>query len=1030
MPGPTSAEIFVMNIDGTGVTRLTFDPGTDLGPAWSPDGNKIVFTGVPFGASGLDEIFVMDADGQNRARLTVNTTGDFLADWQPLSVTPSLLLPASFDLNFVPPSGAPPVVAMFSASAVEEGSGPGHGAVAYSVFLRDPDDLRIPRQSEQIVTVSFLTNDAVPELAAPFVTATPVQDYIPRSGLLIFRPGEDGVPDPGPNATEVGPKRILVPLIDNAPGETNEVFTTVLFLPTNAMVAESIPDGIRPGNPGFGKITNQALTTPPGNPPVIREFEISTVRSDGTPITNPDEFAHGGGMAVAPDGAFWLSAQFNNKLTRFVYNAATGTGTSVDYPLDEIPGLPGSEYASMGLTGVFPHFLTIGSDGNLWGTGLNDAIFRVNLQNFNPAAPLNVTYFRNGITPGSTPHGILEDPLAPGIFWFAEESEEIFPEPGGGNKSHEGQSRIARLDSATGQITEFVGGLDIGARLHGFGFDLTAARSLWVGLEGPDQVARFDRTTMQFTDFVQFPRGTGPHALYNGPSSDHRLYVVLQDSNQIGVFNPQSRQVEEIISIPGLRVEIPSGMDAGVGDGPSIVQFVAGPDGGLWFTEFLNDRVGRLDLATLAVTEYAQGITPNTAPLNIVVGPDGNIWFSEPMLDRAQRARIAQIQVAGQVADALRVTLEVSATPFGPEISQRTSSSTFWVNAYVEDLRTMPTGVVGGVIDVRFNTLNLEPTGMRQFGTSFTLLPQGMADDANGVINETGALTISTGVGGTARAAFVAWEFRVTGNAMGSVAFTPEPGEGSGVITPAEFALIGQGTPVPWTEVEFVTATLDLGLQGDFDNSGTVDQIDLDSLIAHLFVPLDDPDYDPRFDLTGDGLVLQFDLAMFIPLQANSASAASAPAAAPPPVDSTPVTASLSSRESVVGTMTASLFDDFSSHVLPLVADVAEAVTLQAVRSVAAGELNWSAPCSDWQKKRISGIRREAIRENELWDKALLEVAGRDLLEFATSKRLDYAMDRPAAAADWTWQRPKPRVRWGLNSDLLDSSAGNPFLND
>ncbi|HXG08500.1 MAG TPA: hypothetical protein VNK04_01805 [Gemmataceae bacterium] len=644
-PGPRNGEIFVMNLDGTGVTRLTFDPGTDLGPAWSPDGTKIVFTGVPFGQSGLDEIFVMDADGRNRTRLTINTTGDFLADWQPLpgaaSVpAPSLPLPASFDLAFVPPPGAPPVVAMFSAGAVEEpGPGPGRGAIVFPIFLRSSTDLRVPQASDQIVTISFLTNDAVPELAAPFATAEPLQDYVPRSGLLIFRPGEtQKLPDP---VTRTG--GVVVPLINDGPGETNEVFTTVLFLPTFATVAETIPDTIRPGSPGFGKITNQALATLPQPPAVIQEFELSTH------TFNPNEFAHGGGMTVAPDGAFWLSAQFDNKLTRFVFDPATGATSSVDLLLEDIPGLPGSGFAAQNLTGVFPHFLTIGTDGNLWGTGLNDVIFTVDLNAFDPANPqatFRVTYFRSGITPGSTPHGILEDPLNPGVFWFAEEAEEIFPEPGGGNKSEEGQSRLARIDTRPGpnfgRIEEFADGLSIGSRLHGFNFDVDG--NIWVGLEGPDQLARFDRATLQFTDFVQFPRGTGPHALYPGPRGDIRLYVVLQDSNQIGVFNPRTRRIEDIISIPGLRMDIPFGRDEGVGDGASIVQFVAGPDGrSIWFTEFLNDRVGRLDLVTRQVTEYWQGITPNAAPLNIVVGPDGNIWFSEPMLDRSQRGRIARL---------------------------------------------------------------------------------------------------------------------------------------------------------------------------------------------------------------------------------------------------------------------------------------------------------------------------------------------------------------------------------------------------
>ena len=245
---------------------------------------------------------------------------------------------------------------------------------------------------------------------------------------------------------------------------------------------------------------------------------------------------------------------------------------------------------------------------------------------------------------GSVPHAILNDPLNPGILWFSEEGEEPFPEPGGANKSEIGQSRMGRIDSNTGQIEEFTGGLGLGVRMHGFNFD--ASGEIWAGFEGPDQVARFDRNALLFTDFLQFSEGSGPHAIYPGPPGDSNLYVVLQDSNRIGVFDPAAKQVAREVEIPGLKLEIEPGEDHGVGDAGSIVQFVAGPDGtSIWFTEFLNDRVGRLDLNTFEVTEYFEGIRPNAGPLNIAHGPDGNIWFSEAMLDPSQPSGIARIDV-------------------------------------------------------------------------------------------------------------------------------------------------------------------------------------------------------------------------------------------------------------------------------------------------------------------------------------------------------------------------------------------------
>ena len=39
-------EIYVMNADGSGQTRLTNNPAAGLLPAWSPDGIKIAFTSI------------------------------------------------------------------------------------------------------------------------------------------------------------------------------------------------------------------------------------------------------------------------------------------------------------------------------------------------------------------------------------------------------------------------------------------------------------------------------------------------------------------------------------------------------------------------------------------------------------------------------------------------------------------------------------------------------------------------------------------------------------------------------------------------------------------------------------------------------------------------------------------------------------------------------------------------------------------------------------------------------------------------
>ena len=63
-----------MNADGTGRTRLTDGPD-DAWPVWSPDGTRIAFTRYVDIDSA--EIYVMDADGSNQVNLTNNPSNDF-----------------------------------------------------------------------------------------------------------------------------------------------------------------------------------------------------------------------------------------------------------------------------------------------------------------------------------------------------------------------------------------------------------------------------------------------------------------------------------------------------------------------------------------------------------------------------------------------------------------------------------------------------------------------------------------------------------------------------------------------------------------------------------------------------------------------------------------------------------------------------------------------------------------------------------------------------------------------------------------
>ena len=89
-----NAEIYVMNLDGAGLTQLTQDPAPDIMPSWSPDGKRIAFISNRLYKTPLKgnmdvvqtgmELYIMNADGSNPTRLTSNQEdSSAYPDWSP-----------------------------------------------------------------------------------------------------------------------------------------------------------------------------------------------------------------------------------------------------------------------------------------------------------------------------------------------------------------------------------------------------------------------------------------------------------------------------------------------------------------------------------------------------------------------------------------------------------------------------------------------------------------------------------------------------------------------------------------------------------------------------------------------------------------------------------------------------------------------------------------------------------------------------------------------------------------------------------
>lgn len=66
-----------MNVDGSGVNRLTTSPRGACRARWSPDGKRIAYSDGGYGVKKNKDIWEMDADGRNKKRLTEDAAHDY-----------------------------------------------------------------------------------------------------------------------------------------------------------------------------------------------------------------------------------------------------------------------------------------------------------------------------------------------------------------------------------------------------------------------------------------------------------------------------------------------------------------------------------------------------------------------------------------------------------------------------------------------------------------------------------------------------------------------------------------------------------------------------------------------------------------------------------------------------------------------------------------------------------------------------------------------------------------------------------------
>ena len=74
-------DLFTVDVGGTGLFRLTTQPGSEFDGSWSPDGSMIVYRDSRRGINEDDEIYVISADGSGARNLTQDPGNDWGPEW-------------------------------------------------------------------------------------------------------------------------------------------------------------------------------------------------------------------------------------------------------------------------------------------------------------------------------------------------------------------------------------------------------------------------------------------------------------------------------------------------------------------------------------------------------------------------------------------------------------------------------------------------------------------------------------------------------------------------------------------------------------------------------------------------------------------------------------------------------------------------------------------------------------------------------------------------------------------------------------
>lgn len=141
------------------------------------------------------------------------------------------------------------------------------------------------------------------------------------------------------------------------------------------------------------------------------------------------------------------------------------------------------------------------------------------------------------------------------------------------------------------------------------------------------------------TEYATPTAGSNPAGIAAGP--DGNLWFTENLGNKIGRLTPSGTFIE----IPVPPTVISSNIYVA-----NPVGIATGPDGNLWFTEQNANKIGSINPTTMTIVQYPiQTGSPgglNAHLRDIVSGPDGNLWFTE-----YGASKIGRITTTGTVTE-------------------------------------------------------------------------------------------------------------------------------------------------------------------------------------------------------------------------------------------------------------------------------------------------------------------------------------------------------------------------------------------